>query len=332
MGMVELMDKLLVILGPTATGKTKLGLKLAKKFNGEIVSCDSRQVYTGLNIGTGKLPNGVQISNIRKGSGWWEIDGIKIWMYDVVDPWKQYTVADYVKDANRVIREIKERGKLPIIVGGTGLYLKAILYGLSNLTVPVDEKLRKKLEKLTKEDLQKKLKETSSNKWEKLNNSDRENPRRLIRAIELSIIPKKRLKNYDSTNKKEILKIGLMAPKDILFRKTDEGVISRINKGIIEETKKMHKKGLSFERMKQLGLEYGVLADFIKGQIKDIHGDRGLIKIMQNKIHGFVRRQLTWFKKEKGVNWFNITVPGFEGKLEKLISDWYNQPDVTAKN
>ena len=151
--------QLLVILGPTATGKTDLALLLVKKFNGELVSCDSRQVYKGLDIGTGKYPGAK----------------VKVWMYDVADPKRQYSVADYVKDANKVINQILAKKKLPIIVGGTGLYLKALLQGFPHLAIPVDRKLRVKLQKLSLEKLQNKLKNLSPQKWEKMNYSDRQN-------------------------------------------------------------------------------------------------------------------------------------------------------------
>src|SRR3989338_8125799 len=129
------MKKLLVILGPTATGKTDLAINLAKKFNGELIACDSRQVYKGLDIGTGKYP--AQYKKLKKGEGFWEIDGIKIWMYDKVFLNIQYTVFDYVKDAEIVIKDILDRGKLPIVVGGTGLYLRALSEELHNLSVPI---------------------------------------------------------------------------------------------------------------------------------------------------------------------------------------------------
>ena len=148
------MNKLLVILGPTATGKTDLALQLAGKFQGELVACDSRQVYKGLDIGTGKEPR--EKGKVVKGKGFWEIDRAKIRMYDVADPKVQYTVADYVKEAAKAVEDISSRAKLPIIVGGTGFYLKALLLGLSNLSVPVDLKLRKQLEKLSVGELQEK--------------------------------------------------------------------------------------------------------------------------------------------------------------------------------
>lgn len=320
------MKKILVIFGPTSTGKTDLALNLAGKFNGEIISCDSRQVYTGLDIGTGKMPS---TGRWKIEDGRWIVEGIPIHMYDVMSPKKQYNVADYVKDANKVISGIEKRGKLPIIVGGTGFYLKALLEGLPNLSIPVDKNLRKKLQKLSKEDLQEKLKKLSPERWNSLNESDRENPRRLVRAIELALTKAnaKRFKIYDlRLTNFDILKIGLIAPREVLYKRVDERVIERINQGMIEETKRLYKNGLSLKRMRQLGLEYGVLADFLEGNINE---KKELIRILQNKIHGYVRKQLTWFKKDKNVNWFDITTSDYQGKIEKVVSKWYYQPNAT---
>lgn len=348
MGYVEIMRKrLLIILGPTATGKTDLALQLAKKLNGELVSCDSRQVYKGLDIGTGKLPSidvSYQSSAIRpkRRKGFWEIDGIKIWMYDVVDFREQYNVADYVKDANKVINNISNRKKLPILVGGTGLYLKALLEGLPNLAIPPDKNLRKKLEKLSKKKLQEKLQKIAPDRWENLNESDRENPRRLIRAIEIVIkIKTTKTKNKVDKNltivnflSNNILKIGLTAPRQILYRRIDERVVDRINQGMIEEVKKLHKSGLTFERMRQLGLEYRVLVGYLEGEIIS---KEDLVKILQSKIHGFARRQMTWFKKDlpagplrreasrqdKNIYWFDISKKYYYHNVEKAVAKWY---------
>lgn len=316
------MKKLLVILGPTATGKTDLALQLARKFDGEIVAADSRQVYIGLDIGTGKYP-GSEKWEVRRRKGKWEVGGINIWMYDVVDPKSQYSVADYVKDASRVISEIHKKGKLPIIVGGTGLYLRALLDGLPNLAIPIDKKLRKKLENLTKDELQKKLKSLSPSRWESLNNSDRQNPRRLVRAIEMELSPQRNPYGHLRGGKLnyEHFKIGLTASREILDENVDTRVVSRIKQGLIEEAKKLHKESLTLKRMRQLGLEYGVLADYLDGKIKS---SDELVVIMQGKIHGFVRRQLTWFKKEKDIHWFDITDRSYIIKVEKLIAKWYD--------
>ncbi len=319
------MKKLLVILGPTATGKTDLALKLAKKFNGELIACDSRQVYVGLDIGTGKMP-GFQFPIIKK-NGYWIINGIKIWMYDVVDPKKQYNVADYIKDVAWVIKQIRAKGKLPIIVGGTGLYLKALLEGLPNLLIPVDQALRKQLQKLSLDKLQKKLQLISINRWKKMNQSDRGNTRRLIRAVELSTLSLiGKSPRSLSLARDDILKIGLIAPREILYKKVDQRVIERIDQGMIDEAKTLHQKGLTYTRMRQLGLEYGVLAGFLSGEISKTSE---LIKIMQNQIHGFVRHQLTWFKKDKDIFWFDITEKNLSVNVEKIIVKWYHPFNVT---
>lgn len=321
------MGKILVILGPTATGKTDLALQLANKFQGELVSVDSRQVYRGLDIGTGKAPG--KDVKVRRGKGYWEMDGVKVWMYDVVDMGVRYNVADYVKDADRIIKDIEKRGKLPILVGGTRLYLKALLEGLSNLGIPVDLKLRESLAKKTLDDLQKQFKKISLTKWKSLNSSERQNKRRLIRHIELIKNKGQKPSKINSKIKDiDTLKIGLIASRNILYKKVDQRVVSRIKQGMVKETKKLYGEGLTLKRMKELGLEYGVLADYLDHKVKE---KQELIKIMQFKIHGFVRRQLTWFKKEKNINWFDITVQSYDQKIEKLAHKWYHADDA-AKN
>lgn len=316
------MKKLLVILGPTATGKTDMALSLSKIFNGELVACDSRQVYKGLDIGTGKEP-GQKDFRIKKEKGYWEINKVKIWMYDVVDPKIQFSVKDYVDKSEQVVRDILERGKLPIIVGGTGLYLKALLEGLPNLEVPVDQKLRGELGKLSLEKLQNKLQLLSPTVWKKLNNSDRNNKRRLLRSIELiSMYPYMQAHNKRRTisDKYNVLKIGLTAPRQVLYEKIDHRLTSRIDQGLIKEGEVLHKKGLTFKRMRQLGLEYGVLADLLEGKINQ----EQFIKTLSTKIHQYAKRQQTWFKKEQNVLWFDVTNLDMPELVEKAVTSWYH--------
>ena len=328
------MKKLLVILGPTVTGKTDLAIFLAKKFNGELVACDSRQVYVGLDIGTGKLPSGrwkVEDGRWKKNRGFWEIDdlpagrqGIKVWLYDAVSLKKQYTVVDYIKNAQKVIGEIKNRNKLPIIVGGTGLYLRAILEGLPNLGIPVNKKIRTMLEKLTVDELQKKLQNLSIEKLNELNSSDRFNPRRLVRAIELEVgkeywVDKGNLGNQGIIKNFNVLKIGLTAPREILYRKINKRVDKWIEEGIIEEVKNLRKLGVNKKRFKQLGMEYSVIIDYLDGKINF----EQMREKMKMKVRQYAKRQITWFKKEKDVLWFNIIGKDFAAKVEKEVSGWY---------
>ena len=315
--------KVLVILGPTATGKTDLAIRLTKKFNGELVSCDSRQIYKGLDIGSGKYVDNK--TTIQKENGYWIIAGIKVWMFDVVDLSVQYNVSDYVKDTNKVIENIFKSGKLPIIVGGTGLYLKVLLEGLTNLSILVDEKLRDELSKLSLRELQLRLQKVAPERWEALNYSDRQNPRRLLRSIELvSMNPYIDKQEINSNYQKyDSLKIGLTAPREILYKRVDFNISKRL-KGMQQEVKELLEHGIAVERLKSLGLEYGVLADYMKGAVKETDLER----VLQGKIHGYVRRQLTWFKGEKDVFWFDITSKTYLEEVEKLVLKWYHSANA----
>lgn len=320
-------NKLLVIAGPTSTGKTDLAIFLARKFNGELVSCDSRQVYKNLDIGTGKMPSQKLTERLQiiKGNGFWEISGIKVWMYDAADVEQRYTVFDYKNDSGIVIQDIFKRNKLPIIVGGTGLYMKLLLEDGANLKVPIDKKLRSSLSTLSLVQLQNKLKKLSFKKWSELNNSDRNNPRRLLRSIEIvSMNPYvKRIENKGLRIKDyEVLKIGLIAPIGYLRKKINLHLKTRLQQGMIKEAKDLHENGLTLVRMKELGLEYGLLSEFLAGEINQDQ----LVQKLQFKIGQYAKRQLTWFKKEKNINWFDVTNQNLYEKVVKKVQIWYDQP------
>lgn len=315
------MRKVLVVLGPTAIGKTDIALSLAKKYNGELVACDSRQVYRGLDIGTGKMPGGSV--ELRVQNNEWKMDGVRVWMYDVADPKVQFTVKDYVDQAVVAVEDILSRRKLPIIVGGTGLYLKGLLYGFSNLGIPVDETLRGELEKLSLEKLQKKLITLSPTRFQELTDSDKKNPRRLLRSIELIL-----MNPYNRTSKKSkiksqnwnVLKIGLTAPRDILKKRIFPRLVSRIGQGLIKEADDLYKNGLTLKRMRELGLEYGELARLLGGEVNR----EQLINRLSVKIFQYAKRQVTWFKKEPDVFWSDIATPGWQDQVEKRVSSWYH--------
>lgn len=323
------MKKVLIILGPTATGKTDLALDLAKELNGEIIAGDSRQVYKNLDIGTGKLPRKNVI--FEKNEGFWLVDGVKIWMYDVADPKRQFNVSDYSKLAKTKVEEISQQGKLPIIVGGSGLYLKALEKGLPNLSVPVNLALREELEKLLPWQLQMRLKKDFPQKWNKLNISDRSNKRRLVRAMELSYMYPYISNNVETEgiNKSfDILKIGLSASRPILNSRIDSRLDLRIKQGLIQEGKKLVELGISLKRLRELGLEYGCLADLLEGKISETEFR---IKL-QNKIHQYAKRQLTWFKKDQNIKWFDISLEDFRNNVTNRIISWYYSSDDEPKN
>ncbi|MGB9911378.1 MAG: tRNA (adenosine(37)-N6)-dimethylallyltransferase MiaA [Microgenomates group bacterium] len=334
------MNRLLVICGPTATGKTALGIKLAKKFNGEIVSADSRQVYKGMDIGTGKdLPanskfkilNSKQIKklkfqNSKSTIGYYEISGVKVWLYDVVEPNYQFNVADYVKCANLVIENIWRQEKLPILVGGTGFYIKGVVDGIETLGIPPDWELRKKLEKWGIEKLQKIIQQLAPHRWQKMNESDRKNPRRLIRAIE--IIKNSKIKNSLQVEnqklkfQKDFLMIGLRAPSKFLYQRIDQRVEERITQGIEKEIKDLIESGYNWKNS-VLGttIGYKEWKDFFEGKINKIE----VIKRWQFAEHGYARRQITWFKKEKRIIWFDITQKSWQNKVIKKVKEWLDE-------
>lgn len=315
--------KLLVILGPTATGKTDVGLSMAKKFNGEIISCDSRQVYKKLDIGTGKLPT--DNVTVERGEGYWKMDGVVVWMYDVVNIADSFSLYNYIKLVQEIEEGIFTREKLPIVVGGTGLYLKGLLKTLEYVNTPENEKVRLELSSLSLENLQKKLRILSPSYYSTLNNSELNNKRRLIRKIELLNMNPHIDTEYNSSLKSSshydsVLKIGLTLPRPLLYKRIDERLDKRIIQGLIEEGRLLIKEGVSYSRLRDLGLEYKYLAFFLEGKItEDQFRDQ-----LKYKIHQYAKRQMTWFKKEDDVIWIDITQKNWFKKVENLVSDWYN--------
>lgn len=323
------MKKLLVICGPTSTGKTTLALRIAKKIKGEIVSADSRQVYTGMNIGTGKdLPkNAVLKKRLFAKWGFYEVDGIKIWGYDLVDPRKEFSVAQYIKIAHRMIDEIARNGKVPILVGGTGLYIKGVIDGIPTAQIPKNELLRKNLEKKDANELYETLANLDSMKAASLNSSDRRNPRRLIRAIEIAQyqLTKKSLPVHHTIGEGfDILFIGLTAPKIFLDRKIDKRVNDRIEAGIKDEIRKLLRMGVDWSTQSMVALGYGQWRDFFEGGVEE----SAVVAEWGRAEKNYAKRQMTWFKKDPRVNWFDITSKEYPENVEKLIGKWHNQPNA----
>ncbi|HZT36169.1 MAG TPA: tRNA (adenosine(37)-N6)-dimethylallyltransferase MiaA, partial [Nitrososphaera sp.] len=229
--------KVIAIVGPTSSGKTVLSIWLAKKVDGEIISADSRQVYKGLNIGTGKVT--------KK-----EMAGVKHHLLDVANPKKQFSVDDFVKLATKACSLILENKRIPVIVGGTGLYIDMLLGRMSYPEVPPNLKLRKQLEKKSAEQLFQMLQKLDSRRAQTI---ERENPRRLIRAIEIAkVLGTSPLPSPES--KYEVLWLGLNPEKRILDKKIALRLKARLKAGMIAEAKRLHAQGLSYKRMNELGL------------------------------------------------------------------------------
>lgn len=327
--------KLLIIYGPTATGKTALAIDLAKKYNGELISADSRQVYKGLDIGTGKLSiEQLNDSKVKRFKGYWIVDGIKIHGFDLVNLDQRFSVADFLKFAKSSMIQIIELNKLPIIVGGTGFYIKALIDGIDTVGIPVNQKLRKKLQKLSTADLYQKLLSINHERARSMNESDRANPRRLIRAIEIAFhkittsegskprLAAKRatseVTNYPLPTTSYLL-VGLTAPNDFLYQKADIWLETRLNKGMIGEVQNLINQNVNSQWLDNLGLEYRWITRHLLGKITK---EEAIVRL-KGDIHSFIRRQKTWFGKFKGIKLFDISQRNWSTKLEKTFKAWY---------
>ena len=221
---------MLVLYGPTVTGKTDLAIKLAQKYKGQLISADSRQVYKGLDIGTGKVGFN---SNVEKHDDYWIVDGVKINGFDLIGSGENFSVADFVKFASTTMIRIIEVNKLPIVVGGTGFYIKSYLYGIDTLGIPADLKLRQKLEELSVSHLYQKLLKIDPHRTRLMNDSDRQNPRRLIRAIEV-LSSKSTIQPSNYQTIQNYLLLGLTVPNGYLYQKADDWLETRLNRGLVE--------------------------------------------------------------------------------------------------
>ena len=281
---MELKRKIIVILGPTASGKSALAVKMAKKINGEIISADSRQVYKGLNIGAGKIT--------KK-----EMGGIPHYCMDIVSPNKIFTVVDFKKCADKAIEKIFAKNKIPIIVGGTGLYIQAIVDNIILPEVKPNWKLRKELEKKTTEEMFKMLKKLDP---ERAKNIDAKNPRRLIRAIEIAKKLGKTPKLKPMSRRDlDIRQIGIKLPDEILKKNIEKRIKKMLKGGLVAETKKLRKSGLSWKRIYELGFEYKYPALFLRRKISK---DEMLAKMLVEN-RQYSKRQMTWFKRDKRIKW-----------------------------
>ncbi len=317
------MNKLLIICGPTATGKTLLAITLAKKFDGEIISADSRQVYKGMNIGTGKdLPENAKLQMTDNGFGFYEIDGIPVWGYDLADPKEEFSVSKYLKFAPKIISDIDGRGRLPILVGGTGLYIKGVVDGIPTADVPRSMELREKLLGKSPDELFETLSQTDTLKAGSMNTSDRKNPRRLMRAIEVSqyfLDHRNKESQLLAIDKRDTMFIGLTAPRDFVDRGIEERVERRVRDGIKDEIKNLLDSGVDWNDQSMLSLGYRQYRDFFEGGV----GEELIIDEWTREEKRYAKRQMTWFKKDRRILWFDVSDSKFSEKVEKSVKKWY---------
>ena len=299
------MEKLLVICGPTATGKTALAIKLAKKFDGEIVSADSRQVYKGMDIGMGK-----------------EWGDVPIHGYDLVDPRREFSVSKYLKFARKILKDIWRRGKLPILVGGTGLYIKGVIDGIPTVEVPRNNELRKRLEEKSADELFESLSQLDAVRAGSMNSSDRKNPRRLVRAIEVAqwnLGHGVKCLTSDILHPTSVLVIGLTAAKEPLNTRIEDRVGERVKAGIKKEIESLLKNGVSWDDQSMMSFGYRQYRDFFEGEVPE----EVVVSEWTREEQKYVKRQMTWFKKDKRVGWFDIFEVDYQKKVEKMVAKWY---------
>lgn len=293
------LSKIIVIVGPTASGKTELGIKLAKKFDGEIINADSRQIYRGMDIGTGKPRIRNKELGIRnKGV---VVDGIKHHLMDIVDPDEEFTVALWKERAIKIIKDILKRKKLPIVVGGTGLYVRALIENLDIPKVPPDFALRAKLELgIRNNGLKSLYAELLKLDPDAEGVVDPHNPRRVIRALEVCFITGKPFTALKSKGKPlyNVLELGIASTKEELYKRIDKRVEEMFRSGLIEETKNLLKK-YSETSPSMSGIGYKEVGEYLNGKI-DL---KTAIERTKFRTHAYAKRQLTWFKRDKHINW-----------------------------
>jgi len=284
------MIKVIAILGATATGKSDLAIELARKFHGEIVSVDSRQVYRGLDLGSGKVTKREQRLAPHH-------------LLDVVNPGKLFSVAQFKRRAERAIKQIVQRGAIPILVGGSHLYMRALLYNYDIPAVKPDAAYRKILEGKTTKQLCVLLHRVDPVYYDRV---DKTNRRRLIRALEVYHGTRRPFSSFVQQNQPhyDALVIGIAFPREEIYKRIDMRVDIRVRKGMIGEVARLIHSGVSPKWLKKLGLEYRFITEFLtsKGSHSKAARDAMLEKL-KYATHDFARKQMVWYRKEPAIHW-----------------------------
>ena len=298
--------KAVAIVGTNASGKSALGVAVALRFSGEIISADSRQVYRGLDIGTGKLTPG-------------EMHGIRHHLIDVMDLGRRYSVADFQGSAYRLIDEITARGKLPIIVGGTGLYVRSVVDGYQLTNAQPDLALRDQLERLTNDELHHRLNELAPDAARTI---DPRNRRRIIRAVEIRQQGFAFNTSHVNAPQYKFCQMGLTWPRDVLRERIRSRLRQRLDEGMVDEVRNLLIEGVSFSRLEALGLEYRYVARFLQGEYAS---EEELFDQLSRAIYRFAMRQLAWFRRDKSIIWLDHSEDHKEQAF-KLVESFVKQP------
>ena len=287
------MQKVIVICGPTASGKTGLAIELAKKIDGEIISCDSMQIYKDMTIGTAK-------PTLE------EMQGIKHYLIDCVSPEQRYSVAEYKKEATNAIKEILSKGKVPIVVGGTGLYLESLIYGIEYNEIEIDNAYRKELEEIEETEGLNKLYEMAEKidkqAIEKISPNDR---KRICRVLEIYHSTGKTKTELEIESRKngpefDYLLFGITMDREKLYERINKRVDIMIEQGLIQEVENLLEKYHSFPTAMQ-GLGYKEVVEYLNGYTNK----EEMIQKIKMETRRYAKRQLTWFRKYKNIIWIN---------------------------
>lgn len=350
-------EKLVVILGPTATGKTKLAVSLAVKYGGEIVSADSRQVFRGMDLGTGKdladyiidlsnktdrelqnIINYYQLDNSDKTAGLVKMPlkkdhkalkgasavatrghqksfQVPYHLIDIIEPMTPFNVAKYQKLAYKAIDEIISKNRLPFLVGGTGLYLDAVVenFIFGPVVAKADlEKVRQRLDRLTLAQLLGRLKKVDPDTYAVI---DKKNRRRVQRAVEIYEAggQKKSAVSNRGQRPYQTLIIGLKFPLEEIYKKIDSRLDNRLREGMVSEIKRLRQRGVSWKRLEEFGLEYRYVSRYVRGLIDY----ETMLDQLKTEIHHFAKRQLTWFRRNQDICWVDSLKTA-----DKLIKDF----------
>ncbi len=300
-------EKLVVIVGPTAVGKTKLGVELAKHLNGEVISGDSMQVYKGMDIGTAKVTQN-------------EMEGIVHHLIDIKDPVESFSVAEFQSLAKPLISKLNKNGKLPLIVGGTGLYISSVIYDYNFPDVPSDIQFREEMEDFVAKYgpvmLHEKLKTVDLISYETIHPN---NYRRVIRALEVFHVTKKTLHQFQSEQSKicqyDLVLIGLTMERNLLYDRINARVDVMVETGLIEEVRQLYERGVrNCQSVQAIG--YKEIYDYIEGRTTI---EEAINHLKQNS-RRYAKRQLTWFRNKLDIDWFTITETNFSEKQKEILN------------
>ncbi len=313
-------DNLFILIGPTAIGKTSLSIELAKRMNGEIISADSMQIYKYMNIGSAKVTKE-------------EMENIPHHLIDIVLPNEDFTVANFKDNATNLIKDINDRGKLPIVAGGTGLYINSLVYNLNFTQVPPNYEIRNKLESLGdkygNEYLHQELQKIDIESANKVSVNDR---KRIIRAIEIFELTGKPMSVYNKNFRKpmedyNLVMIGLNMDRKELYNRINLRVDLMIEEGLIEEVQTLLSMGYNKDLVSMQGIGYKEIIMYLEGTIALDES----IELIKQGTRNYAKRQLTWFRRDNRIKWVNVDEISNLDDLSQYIIDYSKEKNIILK-